>query len=212
MWDAVDRFVIVEGTINHAGKPKPLHFKENMARYEPYLRKISHVVVDDFPPFDGTERSAWDIERHQRNSMMRALAHCNDTDIIVVVDCDEIPNPEAVKNFTGDTVHALRMDLYLYDYKVKAKDPWRHGKIMRYWQLFQITPTSARYLTDVPDIVPGGEHLSYFGGIEAVQEKMHNTAHRNIDTPQYTNPDHIKRCIENGLDLFDRDIEYEVMK
>lgn len=211
MWNVVDRFVIIEGVLNHAGQPKPLHFKENLARFDKYLSKVSHVVVEDFPRFDGTERSAWDIEAHQRNSMMRALTGCKDNDIIVVVDCDEIPNPESVKNFTGDTLHALRMDLYLYDYKVKAKDPWRHGKILPYWQLKQFTATGARYMMDVPDVVPGGEHLSYFGGVEAIQEKIHNTAHRNIDVPQFTDVEHIQHCIENGLDLFDRNIKYEVI-
>jgi len=211
MWDVVDRFVIVEGTLNHAGKPKPLHFKENLQRFQAFLPKISHVVVDDFPAFDGTERSAWDIERHQRDAMMRALSHCNPNDIIVVVDCDEIPNPEVVKNFSGK-IHALKMELYLYDYQVKGKDPWRHGKILPYWELQRFTPTGARYLVDVPDVENGGQHLSYFGGVEAVQEKMHNTAHRNIDIPQFTNAEHIQHCIKNGLDLFDRDIKYEVVK
>ena len=181
MWDVVDRFVIMEATVSHSGKPKPLHFKENIERFQKYLPKISHVIVEDSPKFDGTEQSTWAIESHQRDSMLRALSHCRPDDIIVVVDCDEIPNPESVKNFNGE-VSALLMDLYLFDYKVKAKDPWRHGKICPFWQLQKFTPTGVRYLDMVPDVVPGGEHLSYFGGVEAIQEKIHNTAHRNIDT------------------------------
>lgn len=211
MWDVVDRFVIMEAPISHSGKPKPLYFQENLGRFEKYLSKVSHVIVEDSPPFDGTEQSTWAIEAHQRDAMMRALGGCKPNDIIVVVDCDEIPNPESVKNFSGE-VSALLMDLYLFDYKVKAKDPWRHGKICPYWQLQRFTPTGIRYLEMVPNVVPGGEHLSYFGGVERVQEKLHNTAHLNVDTPEFTDPEWITNCMEKGLDLFKRDIPYEVVK
>jgi hypothetical protein len=128
-----------------------------------------------------------------------------------VVDCDEIPNPESVRNFSGE-VSALLMDLYLFDYKVKSKDPWRHGKICPYWQLQRFTPTGIRYLEQVPNVVPGGEHLSYFGGIEAIVHKIRNTAHININTPEFTDPVHIQKCIDQGLDLFNRDIPYEVCR
>ena len=49
MWNVVDRFVIMEATVSHSGKPKPLHFKENIERFPKYLPKISHVIVEDSP-------------------------------------------------------------------------------------------------------------------------------------------------------------------
>jgi len=211
MWNVVDRFVIVEATVNHAGKPKPLHFKEHMDRFAPYLSKVSHVIVDDCPPMNGSEESAWNIERHQRDGIMRALTKCKDNDIIIVVDCDEIPDPSVVKNYRGELA-ALSMDLFLYDYKVKAVDKWRHAKIMPYRTLKAIGPNPARYATQIPDIIPGGQHLSYFGGIDAIIEKIHNTAHRNIDTAEFTDRKHIQECIDNGLDLFNRDIVYQLCK
>ncbi len=103
------------------------------------------------------------------------------------------------------------MKLYLYDYRVKATDPWRHGKIMRYRKLKELGPNVIRYMTDVPDLLPGGEHLSYFGGIDSIIEKIHNTAHRNIDTPEFTDSKHIEKCIREGVDLFGRDYKYEVL-
>jgi predicted O-methyltransferase YrrM len=211
MWDVVDRFVICEAPITHSAKPKPLYFKENMARFEKYLSKISHVLVDDSPPFDGSEQSAWNIEAHQRDSMMRALGNCKPNDIIVVVDCDEIPVPETVKNFKGQEPTALLMDLYLFDYKVKGKDKWRHGKITPYWQLQRFSPTGVRYLVDCPDVAPGGVHLSYFGGTEQIRHKIMSNAHLNVAKPEFTDEKWIQHCIENGLDLFKRDIQYEVV-
>src|SRR6185437_7982877 len=107
----------------------------------------------------------------------------------IVVDCDEIPDPVSVGSFVGDLA-ALKMDLFLYDYRVKAIDPWRHGKIVRYGILKQIGPNPIRYMTDIPDVSPGGQHLSYFGGVDKIIEKIHNTAHRNIDTPEFTDRKH----------------------
>ena len=43
----VDKFVIVESTVNHQGKPKKLHFDIN--RYKKFQHKINYIVVDDTP-------------------------------------------------------------------------------------------------------------------------------------------------------------------
>lgn len=45
----VDKFVIIECVSTFSRKPKPLHFEENMTRYEKYLHKIHHHVTI-FPP------------------------------------------------------------------------------------------------------------------------------------------------------------------
>lgn len=44
----VDYFVIAEATHTFTGKPKPLHFKENAARFEAFLPRIIHIIVEDF--------------------------------------------------------------------------------------------------------------------------------------------------------------------
>jgi hypothetical protein len=104
------------------------------------------------------------------------------------------------------------MDLFLFDHKVKAIDKWRHAKILTYQNLKKIGASNARYLNNIPDVVQGGQHLSWFGGVDAIIEKIHNTAHRNIDTDRFTDRAHIQNCIDKGLDLFDRDIKYEVVR
>ena len=63
--DVVDRFVIAEAPVTHAGKPKPMSFLEKRDRFKPWLDKIIHVVVDDMP----TGTNDWARENHQRNSL-----------------------------------------------------------------------------------------------------------------------------------------------
>jgi beta-1,4-mannosyl-glycoprotein beta-1,4-N-acetylglucosaminyltransferase len=90
----VDRFVLVEATRTHQGKEKPLYFAENRERYRDFLHKITHVVVDDYPP--NPQNDAWVFENHQRNCIARGLAGCAPDDVLLISDADEIPDPRAV--------------------------------------------------------------------------------------------------------------------
>lgn len=214
LFDAVDRFVIVEAPVTFSGKPKELVFHNNLSRFQPYLSKVTYIVVEDLPQFDGTENSAWAMEQFQREAIMRGLKDCKDSDIIISGDVDEIPTVSAIHSFNGQDIASFEMDLFIFDYSVKAKDPWLHCKIARYRKLKEMGVCFARYSHDIifpPRLKNGGEHLSYFGGVETVIQKIHNTPHRNIDRPEFTDPEHIKKCMENGLDLFGRDIQYEVV-
>jgi hypothetical protein len=215
MHDAVDRFVLVEATVTHSGKPKSLVFNANLDLFQKYLNKITYVVVEDSPVFDGSEASAWAIEQHQRNAIMRALTDCRDDYLIIVSDLDEIPNPAAIHSLNGNEIASLEMELLLYDGKVRSLDPWLHAKILTYRKLKELTPCGARYAhehSDLAKIPDGGQHLSWTGGVDSIIEKIHNTAHRNIDTDRFTDRAHIQNCIDKGLDLFDRDIKYEVVR
>ena len=48
--EAVDFFVLVEGTRSFTNRPKPLYFLENLERFKPFLDRIIHIIVDDFRP------------------------------------------------------------------------------------------------------------------------------------------------------------------
>src|SRR3954464_1583382 len=74
----VDKFVLVEATKTHQGKDKPLYFLENKARYEKFLAKIIHVVVNEYPDYEG--KSAWLLEHHQRNMIIEGLKECKSGD------------------------------------------------------------------------------------------------------------------------------------
>lgn len=89
----VDKFVLVEATRTFQKQPKPLYFQENKKRFEPFLDKIIHIVVDKYPTFWTKLRpvKTWDYENKQREYMLEALKNCKPTDQIIVSDIDEIP-------------------------------------------------------------------------------------------------------------------------
>jgi len=204
LYDVVDRFVIVEATKTHSGKPKELVFTPELIGE--YANKVTYIVVNDMPEVEGTiTDKSWARERHQRDAIMRGLTQCKDNDVIIISDCDEIPSVSAIQSYNGSNeLRSFDMDLFYYDHETKAKDKWRDAKILPYGLLKQHSPCWARYQQADP-IPDGGEHLSYFGGVESIQRKLGNTAHREYDTEYYRDPERIRKAIEEKKDLFDRD-------
>ena len=206
LYDAVDRFVLVEATHTHSYNPKPLYFKDNLRRYERYLNKVSHVVQDDLP----TPPDPWAMERHQRDGIMRALGHCQPDDIIITSDCDEIPSPEAVKKYkVSDGIMILEMDLYYYDMNTMGANKWPCAKICSYADVVRVGAAQMRF-EKVRGVIPnGGKHLSYFGGVDRIIKKLEDYSHQEYNKPEYKNREYIQKAINEGLDLFGRsDIKF----
>lgn len=214
LYDVVDRFVIVEATRTHGNIGKPLNFNNNLERFSKWLNKITYIVVNDYPATD-----SWSIERHQRDAIMRGLNDCQPNDIIMISDCDEIPSIEAIKSYVPEMgIRAFKMDLYYYNEKTKAKDPWVEAKILPYSLLREKTPCGARY-TQCESIQNGGKHLSYFGcsddiekNIDRIIKKIEDTAHREYDTPYMKDRERIRKALLNGEDVFGRDyVKFETV-
>lgn len=95
----MDYFVLVEATTTHSGQPKELVFRENRARYDAFLHKIIHIVIEDMPPILRNDR--WQLENYQRRCISRALTNCERDDIILISDVDEIPDCKLLQSFVG---------------------------------------------------------------------------------------------------------------
>ena len=96
----VDYFVIVEASKTQSRLDKPLFFKENSKRYEKFLHKIVHVVLDDYA--DGGD-GCWKMEHYQRRSIGKGLqdlvnkgVQIRGGDFIMISDVDEIPKASKV--------------------------------------------------------------------------------------------------------------------
>lgn len=111
--DVVDKFVLVEATLTHQGKPKPLYYEENKARFAAFHDKIIHVVVDKYPDYEG--KSSWVLERHQRDMIRDGLKGCKPDDVVIVSDLDEIPAPEKVIEYMNvPGVKIFRQKMFYY--------------------------------------------------------------------------------------------------
>jgi len=88
----VDFFVIVESTTDHQGNTKKLNFE--IEKFKKFKKKIIYRVVEDTEQIIKKKHIGQNslVERHQRNSIMKALKNSNDDDLIIISDVDEIPD------------------------------------------------------------------------------------------------------------------------
>lgn len=212
LFDTVDRFVIVEATLTHGGQPKPLYFKENLQRYEKYLHKVTHIVVDSYPSLD-----SWSIERHQRDQIMRGLTECKDSDVIIVSDCDEIPRASSLREYKAEKgVMALEQQLYYYKLNCASVGAmWDWAKIVTYRELKKKSPCEIRYTQSItPDsrIQNGGWHFSYMGNTDDIIHKIEATAHQEYNKDYIKERQRVESRVEQGKDIFDRPLTYKFVE
>ncbi|MDR1510336.1 MAG: hypothetical protein LBS53_11930 [Synergistaceae bacterium] len=212
----VDKFVLVEADRTFSNKKKPLYFEENKQRYEPFLEKIIHVKINDYP---FKYNSAWDNDAYQRNKIDEGLRNCEKDDIVIISDIDEIPNPDEVIKYKngvyGKGLFSLRQVLFYYflNYQKAVEKYWCFARIMSYQTYFdrKYTPNGVRFPSHATDrqtdrdgiIKNGGWHFSYLGGYEAIKYKIQSFAHQEFNNEKFINEKIIEK-VANGYDLFDR--------
>ena len=125
----VDRFVLVEATLTHQGKPKPLWYAENKERFAAWHHKLTHVVVDTYPESDG---NAWVYEQHQRNRILDGLTGIAADDHVMISDVDEIPQPDAVRRAAGTKGFRIFRQRMFY-YYLNCVNATQHGSTGYRW-------------------------------------------------------------------------------
>jgi Glycosyltransferase family 17 len=173
-YDRVHRFVLVEATLTHQGRPKPLYYDDNKSRFEAYSDKIIHVVCDYLPTREQT-LDPWPRERMQRDAgQMAYLPQADPDDIIIISDLDEIPSTAA---FRQDPQPFLGGNIYLRFATVDTPGSAgvmqvlaRAGAVGSIDQLRQRREA-------LPSYDRAGWHLSWLGGQEAIREKANCFAH-----------------------------------
>ena len=215
--DYVDKFVLVEADAAYNSKPKPFYFEENKRRFYPYINKIIHISVDNMPKSQDT----WVNEHFLRNQISRGLAGCNPNDIVIISDVDEIPNPDAIKNYIpGSGINMLIQSLHYYylDYRCavinkRKADRWFLYDAARICQFkdirsdIQTIRTGWRYKL-CPQIMNGGWHFTHTGGVKSILEKLEALADKQYDDARFKDEKRLIKCIEENKDLFGRNYKY----
>lgn len=228
--DVVDKFVIVESKKTFRGTDKPLFYAENQQRFEKFLPKIVHVVVEDFPKVNWRKLrpfSNWDREDYQRNALKKALLHCKPDDIILFSDVDEIPTPETVvEHLKTPDIKTFYQELYYYylnnlayehtEPNAMYKDyiPW-HGTVMANYSYFKkYGPNDMRTYRSKKDkehimVMDGGWHFSFMGGTEMILKKMRAYSHTEYMTEEMFSPEWVEKQVRSGKDIFNRPMKFK---
>lgn len=201
----VDRFVLVEATLTHAGKPKPLYYEENKVRFSQFRDKICHIIVDDMPvtkqqcsaAYDYWDRhwipdgyltgDNWIRERYQRNQMMKGIQDCDPDDIVIIEDADEMVKPEILQSIEKTIVdgsNAVEQILHTYFMNFKCTNmKWAGSKILR--RKFVTDPSEHRFHTPASGVIlNGGWHFNFLGGVEAIKLKLQSYAHQEFNNDE----------------------------
>jgi len=219
----VDFFVIVESTTDHQGRDKKLNF--NMEKFKKFKEKIIYIVVND--TLDNIKKSHIGqnslVERHQRNSIMRGLKNCDDNDLVIISDVDEIPDLNKLNLFDEKNRYAVFCQKK-FDYKLnllnETEGDWYGSKICLkknlkspqwlrdlkfkkypFWRIDKIR--------DLQVIKNGGWHFSYLQNPEDLLKKIASFSHGEHNKPEFVNSKNIEEKIRMQKNIFDLGFSYK---
>lgn len=226
--EVVDYFVICESSVTHTGEDKPFYFEENKALFEKFLPKIIHLKVFDtpndfvnLPPssdsevlriysfidetrcFNRQNEVEYGRDFFQKESVRRGLLDCDDDDIILFSDCDEIPNPTILENLScnpGEII-SLEQKMYLYYLNVLKQTDWLGTRIVKYGDVKKMSLNDIRAKKHRV-LANGGWHFSYMGGVERVKTKIKSFSAQELVNEKVLNSVEIN--IQNNTDPFFR--------
>lgn len=227
--EVVDKFVIVESTHTFTGKPKRLNF--NIEKFKRFEDKIIYVMFDQPPHLD-----AWQNEADTRNSIMAGLVDAEQDDLILVSDVDEIFNPAIIPSIKKNKLcTVIHQNFYNYHFNLQVFNT--NGsprkctlpKAIAYKNLvgfFGGKPEELRNTKrssikrsrlkwqwlkwNTAVIADGGWHFSWIMTPQRIAEKMSSISHTEYDLPEFNNPDHITKVIEQAEDIWGRDRKLQV--
>ena len=125
--------ILVESKHTFRGHEKPLHYIENIKRYQNFKDKIIHVIVDGMI----INPNSWCNEHYQRRCIDRGIKKIEhlitDEGYILIADVDEVPRQsileEIKKSPSYHDIQALSMKLYYYNFTCIFDNEWLHPKI-----------------------------------------------------------------------------------
>lgn len=218
VYEHVDKIVLVEATQSHSGRPKPLYFAESRQRYQPFMDKIVHVVVDDFPETD----NSWVREKYQREQILRGMADSQPDDWIMVSDVDEIPRADFLRFLRETELIVVGMQMPCFHFRFNYMNVG--GLAALVWGMavrrFNMTSPNGirngRFNMMKPDflkanagkvgnVMHAGWHFSYLGDDAHVRNKLENYAHREYARPDILDAIDIDRFLASGEDFLHRE-------
>ena len=160
--------------------------------------------LDESPNWPRHE-THWGVETYQRESIIKGLINCDEDDIIIISDVDEIPNPieiEKIKNNIGE-VFNFNQKMYYYYVNILKENNWSGPKACNWGKLKTISLNSLRQNKHTTKTISdGGWHFSFMGGESKVIEKIEAYAHQEYNKPYYK--DNVKNNIMTNTDPFFR--------
>lgn len=214
----IDYFVIVESKYTHQGKVKEK--KLNLSNFEKFRNKIIYIYNED----KTKNNNSWEQENFQRNLINQGITNAQPDDYILISDLDEIPNPKKINKIFENAYTVFKQNTFYYKFNLKnvSESNWygtrcckkkylispqqlRNDKIKSYpfWRIDKVFSKKYHILED------GGWHFTYIKTPDDIKNKIKSFAHTEYNKKKYLNDNYLKKKIENGEDLFERDFKFK---
>lgn len=206
LYDVVDYFVVSESPVTHSGLPKPLYFAENRARYAKYEDKIKYVLAVNQVQTLHPDVN-WNRENFQRNQIAEALRDCNNDDIIIISDADEIVRASKIaeiKSISAYSYYSLEMVPSYYHLNLQSYSKWTHAKALtyKYFKGHFSNLSEVRNGVAPHTIHDCGWHFSYMGGVDKLKEKILSFAHQELNTPGVTEENRLRTAMRSSVSFW----------
>lgn len=185
LYDYVDFFVVSECEETFSGKPKPMYFAENRARFTAFNDKIIYNAIDKAvlaemqgEKWKGYVTSQDAVRTYKHNSrpprklhtsLRREIMHrdaavkglslvARQGDLILLSDVDELPDARVVKRLREETLEQpsyFEMRWFLYYINNIVNTPWFGTVAFNYEMLQGQSLDLLRYASSDPNGVPG---------------------------------------------------------
>jgi beta-1,4-mannosyl-glycoprotein beta-1,4-N-acetylglucosaminyltransferase len=183
----VDRFVLCEAPFTFRGDPKPLHFAS--APPERFARWRERITVLAYP--GPADENPWQNEWGQRDYLATGLTGCASEDLILIGDCDEIPDPRLAAKRPRDGGILMHRMMYAQGYVNRVAwsgtHAWNGTRALTYANLARYgTLSNVRKSTGAEiEAVDGGWHFTSLGGAAAMERKIRAYSHVELDIPYF---------------------------
>lgn len=195
--------------------------------------KIIHIILDKvpyiYPNIDYSKNQQWINERFQRNNIINGILKINEilkekenikldnNDLIIINDVDEFTDYNLLEHLKNNKLildinvpYILNQNMYYYNLNTYVGE-WNHSKMLSY-KVFLYLISKGKTIDNIRMgikeiqhnlINRGGWHLSYFGDIHYIKNKLTNFSHQEFNNETYTNLKTIKNKIKTQKNLFD---------
>ena len=185
-----------------------LSFTSNTSNIKDALKNktLKHLNESTGWNRNNANEAQWGREIYQRESITNGFLNCDDNDLIIVSDVDEIPNPAEllkIKDSGQSDVFEFRQNMFFYNINTLKERGWSGPKIAHWSVIKENSLNILRQNKLTNNVVEnGGWHLSFMGGENRIKDKLEAYSHQ-----EYNN-NHIKenltRNIQTNNDLFFR--------
>jgi len=160
------------------------------------LTDIHHYIKRDNRYFNRATEIHYGRDFYQKECVRRGLYNCNDEDIIISSDCDEIPNPEVLKDIQTiveeGKFYMFNQNSYYYYVNIFKEGNWFGSRAGRYKDLKNYSYNELRN-TPQNQIANGGWHFSFMGGADKVKTKIQSYSAQELNNP------HVLNSISNNM-------------